>query len=187
MAQDWRNCFHGGVIMRPKSKKPSKQRKYQYTMPKHEVHKAVSAPLSRELRKKKGFRSLPVVKGDKVLIVSGKHKGKSGKVTRVNYSTQRIFIEKVIDEKADKTEFPVPIHPSNVVITKFNQKDKYRVAIINRRVKDDNEKVEVEEEEEPVIDMDELEEEEGESMKEEISEEEETSDEEFEIIEEDES
>ena len=44
--------------MRPLSKKPKKQRKYQFTVPKNDAHKLMSAALSPELRAAKGAVSL---------------------------------------------------------------------------------------------------------------------------------
>ena len=69
--------------MRTKSKKPNKQRYYQYNIPKHENHKLLSASVSKKLKQEKGLKSLPIREGDEVLIVRGSHKGKSGKVNKV--------------------------------------------------------------------------------------------------------
>ncbi|MDH5403580.1 MAG: 50S ribosomal protein L24 [Candidatus Heimdallarchaeota archaeon] len=148
--------------MRPKSKKPRKQRAYIRSIPKNENHKLMSANLSEDLRKKKGFRSLPLRVGDTVLIVRGGMKGRSGKISRVLPQKQRIFINKVVKRKTDNTEIPVPIHPSNVVITKYVEKDRVRLELINRRIKDEAEKLDidaimalVDEEDEEVIEIDE--------------------------------
>ncbi len=125
--------------MRPKSIKPKKQRKYNFTAPKNEAHKLVSAMLSPDLRAAKGFRTLPVREGDTVTIMRGAFKGKSGKVTKVIPSKQRLHIQKITRGKTDKTEIPVPIHPSNVMITKYvTKKDDFRKRLIKRRVKDES-------------------------------------------------
>jgi len=41
----------------------------------------MSAPLSKDLRKKYSVRSMPVRKEDEVIILAGTHKGNKGKVT----------------------------------------------------------------------------------------------------------
>lgn len=155
--------------MRPKSAKPNKQRKYQFLAEKNENHKLVGSHLSRDLRQKKGFRSLPVRKGDIVTVMRGDNKGLSGKVNKVDPVKQRVYVDKVVKKKTDNTEFPVPIHPSNLLITKFATKDRKRLLAINRKIKKESEKIDIdatlaaEEEEEDVIDIDdeELEEDEG--------------------------
>jgi large subunit ribosomal protein L24 len=129
--------------MRPKSKRPSKQRNYQRSTPKNEVHKVMSANLSPDLRSKKGFRSLPVVKGDTVVVTRGSMKGKSGRIVSLDPGKQRVFVDKVIKRKTDNTEIPVPIHPSNLMITKYVEKDRRRMELINRRIKSEDEKIDI--------------------------------------------
>lgn len=149
--------------MRPKSKKPKKQRKYEFTSPKHEIHKIMSASLSTDLRASQGFRSLPVAAGDNVVVVRGKHAGHKGKITRLDMKKHRVFIDKLVGKKTDNTEVPIGVHPSNLVITKYIKKDRRRMEMINRRIKDDSEKIDIEsvlaqveeEETEDVIDMNE--------------------------------
>ena len=145
MAKNWHNCEYCGVKMRSKSKRPGKQRISQFNIGKHEVHKVMSANLSRELRERQGFRSLPLRKDDEVRIVRGDAKGRSGKVIRVDPRKQRIFVDKVVKRKTDNTEIAVPIHPSNVVITKYvvTKRDERRVNIINRRTKDVEEQIDI--------------------------------------------
>ena len=147
--------------MRPKSKKPRKQRKYNYTTNKNEVHKLMSAHLSPELRASQGFRSLPIREGDTVTIMRGKFKGRSGKVNRVIPQKKRVYVDKIMRGKTDKTEIPIPIHPSNLMITKYIKKDRRRMELINRRIKEESEKIdidsvlaELEKVEEDVIEID---------------------------------
>lgn len=147
--------------MRPKSKQPRKQRKYNYTAIKHEAHKLMSANLSPELRSSKGFRSLPVKVGDTVTIMRGKYKGRSGKINKVIPQKQRVYVDKIMRGKTDKTEIPIPLHPSNLMITKYITKDRLRMELINRRIKEESEKIdiesvleELEKEEEAAIEID---------------------------------
>ena len=144
--------------MRTKSKKPSKQRKYEKNIPFHEAHKLMSVNLSRELREQKGFRSIPVRPKDEVLITRGKFKGLKGKVTHVYPQKQYVHIEKITMKKTNSEEIPAKIHPSNLTLIKFGKhKDKKRLALINRRVKDTDELYTEEDfidEDEDVITMD---------------------------------
>jgi len=116
-----------------KSRKPRKQRKWLYNCPKHQRHKLLSAPLSRELREKYGTRSLPIRVGDVVRVMRGDYKNTEGKVNRVDRKKYRIYIEGITKEKVDGSTVFVPIHPSKVMIIKLNLDDKWRRAILERR------------------------------------------------------
>lgn len=115
-----------------KSKQPRKQRKARFNAPLHIRHKFMSAPLSEELRDKYGRRSFPVRKGDTVKIMRGDDKGKEGKVRSINLKEEKITIEGIVIAKSDISEVPRPIHPSNVVITKLELKDKMRENALRR-------------------------------------------------------
>jgi large subunit ribosomal protein L24 len=56
----------------------------------------------------------------------GDKKGVEGKVTRVDRSRYRLFVEGITREKVDGTAIQVPIHPSKVMITSLNLDDKWR-------------------------------------------------------------
>jgi len=56
----------------------------------------------------------------------GDKKGTEGKVTRVDRSKYRLFVEGITREKVDGTAIQVPIHPSKVMITSLNLDDKWR-------------------------------------------------------------
>jgi large subunit ribosomal protein L24 len=121
----------------------------------------MTANLSVELRERKGFRSLPVRVGDTVLITRGGMKSRSGKVMKVDPKRQRVFVDKIVKRKTDNTEVPVPIHPSNLVITKYQERDRKRLELINRRIKDVAEKIDIdavmasaEDEDEDILDID---------------------------------
>ncbi len=115
-----------------KSKQPRKQRKAIYEAPLHRRQKLVAAPLSKELRKKYGRRSVPVRKGDEVRVMRGDFRGKEGKVFRVDLKKLRIYIDGVTRKKSTGEEVRVPVHPSNVMITKLNLEDKKRQKIFER-------------------------------------------------------
>jgi len=115
------------------SPKPKVQRKAFYNAPLHLRHKLASAHLSRELRDKLGIRSLPVVVGDRVMIMKGDHKGKTGKVAEVDLKGLWVKVEGITRKKADGTEVLVKFRPWNLLILDLNLKDKWRRRIIERR------------------------------------------------------
>lgn len=112
--------------------KPGKQRKRLYNAPKHRLHEHMTAPLSTDLRSKYGRRSFPVRQGDTVKIVRGDFAGIEGKVTEVELSKRRLFIQGVTREKVAGTSTNVPIHPSKVMITNFNLDDRWRADVLKR-------------------------------------------------------
>jgi large subunit ribosomal protein L24 len=118
-----------------KTSKPSKQRKMLFQAPDHIRYKHFAAPLSPELRKSYGTRSLPVRSGDTVRVMRGDHKGFEGKVSSVDRKKYRIYVEGLTREKVDGTTIFVPVHPSKVMITKLNLDDKWRKKILERRKK----------------------------------------------------
>ena len=117
------------------SAKPRKQRKALYTMPHHQRHKLLTAPLSKELRAKYGFRNLPVRTGDRVRVMRGDYKGIEGKVIRVDRERGRVYIDTVTRRKVDGTTVHVPIHASKVMIVELDLSDKWRKKIIERKMK----------------------------------------------------
>jgi large subunit ribosomal protein L24 len=114
-------------------KNPGKQRKKLFNAPAHIRHKLMSAPLSHELTASKGAKTLPVRRGDTILIKRGDNKGFEGKVSRVDLKAYRIYIEGLTREKVDGTNIFLPIHPSKVEIRSLNLDDKWRKNILDRK------------------------------------------------------
>jgi large subunit ribosomal protein L24 len=114
-------------------KNPGKQRKRLFNAPAHIRHKLMSAPLSHELTASKGAKTLPVRKGDTILIKRGDNKGFEGKVSRVDLKAFRIYVEGLTREKVDGTNIFLPIHPSKVEIRNLNLDDKWRKNILERK------------------------------------------------------
>lgn len=117
------------------SKKPRKQRKYVYNLPLHIRKNLLSANLSKELRKKYNRRSLTVRKEDKVKILRGQFKKKTGKVTRVDLRKVKVYVEGIENIKKDGTKVLYPLEPSNLMITELNIEDKKRKKILDRKSK----------------------------------------------------
>ncbi|ABM81141.1 50S ribosomal protein L24 [Hyperthermus butylicus] len=116
-----------------KSSQPRKQRRALFNAPLHKRQKLMAAPLSPELRKQYGIRSLPVRVGDEVVIMRGDFKGHRGKVVRVDLRRMRIFVEGVTITNARGEPRYYPIHPSNVMIVSLNLDDERRRQIIERK------------------------------------------------------
>ncbi|CAO1630488.1 unnamed protein product [Parajaminaea phylloscopi] len=108
------------------------QRKIHFTAPSHLRRKIMSSSLSKPLREEHGIRSIPIHKDDEVLIVRGSNKGREGRVTQVYRKKWVIHVERVVREKTNGTSVALPVHPSNVVITKLKV-DKDRKNIIARK------------------------------------------------------
>jgi len=109
-----------------KSIQPRKQHKMLYQAPSHIRYKHFSAPLSPTLKATYLVNSIPVRLGDTVRILRGDRKGIEGKISKVDRSNYRVFVEGVTREKVDGTAILVPIHPSKVMITNLNLDDKWR-------------------------------------------------------------
>ncbi|MBN2368544.1 50S ribosomal protein L24 [Candidatus Woesearchaeota archaeon] len=117
------------------SKKPGKQRKYIANAPLHIKGRFFHAHLAHDLAKKYGKRSARVRTGDKVKIMKGQFKGKSGKVEEINSSKIKLYISGIEIQKKEGTKVKYPIAPSNVMITEFNMSDKKRQEILKRKEK----------------------------------------------------
>ena len=108
------------------SKNPTKQRKYRMNAPQHAKRKFMAATLSKKLREEHKKRSTIVRVGDKVRVMRGTHKGKSGKIERVDLKHERIYVVGLEHEKIDGSKARYPVHPSNVLIEELNTDDKRR-------------------------------------------------------------
>ncbi|MFN3910192.1 MAG: 50S ribosomal protein L24 [Candidatus Anstonellaceae archaeon] len=98
------------------SKQPRKQRKLFFNAPLHKRKKFLRVRLAKELVQKLGkkIRNLLVRRGDKVKIIKGSHKGKSGAVLEVDYKKLCFFVEGITRRNAKGVEKPIPIKPSAV-------------------------------------------------------------------------
>ena len=123
-----------------KTKNPGKQRKAFYNAPLHKKRKMLSSHLEESLLLKYDQRSIPVVKGDTVMVMRGNFKGHEDKVVGVNTKKNTIHIEGITMAKADGNKIPKPIHPSNVVITKLNLTDKWRRNRLERDLSEEAKK-----------------------------------------------
>lgn len=95
----------------------------------------MSAALSKELQDKYKVRSVPIRKDDEVTVARGAFKDHEGKVTQVYRKKFVIHVERVTRDKANHSQVPAGIHPSNVIITRLKL-DKDRKALLERKARD---------------------------------------------------
>jgi len=88
--------------------------------------KQVSGPLSKELRKKYGKRSIRLSIDDSVRIIRGEYKGIDGKITKISIAKGGIAIEGIKKEKLKGEKIDVYIPASNILITSLNTDDHWR-------------------------------------------------------------
>ena len=117
------------------SSKARIQRKAQANATAHVKRKMLSAHLSDDLREKYGKRTARVCKGDTVVVVRGNEdiRNIEGKVVSVYTKTGRVAIEGITIKQADGTEAERPIHASNLVITKLNTEDAWRMDSLSKK------------------------------------------------------
>lgn len=109
------------------STKVKKQRKYARNAPKHVRSKQLGSHLSPALRKKHGTRSMRLRKGDKVKVLVGTFKSKTGKVERVDTKRMRAYVTGVELLKKDGSKAMYPLRPSNLMIEDLDLSDKKRI------------------------------------------------------------
>src|SRR5688572_6487983 len=119
---------HSKFTKRTTSSQPRKQRLARANAPHHQARKQMASHLSEELLLKYNRRSMTVITGDEVKLLRGDHRGKSGKIVDVDVSVRKVVVEGVTNKKADGTEVPLPVDPSNLLIVKLNLEDKRRQA-----------------------------------------------------------
>jgi large subunit ribosomal protein L24 len=113
--------------------KPGKQRKYRLKAPLHIRSKFLAVHLSDDISKKYSKRSARIKTGDKVKVIKGQFKGKTGKVERIDTKTTRIYISGLEFQKKDGTKIRYPVSPASLVITELDLNDKRRQESLKRR------------------------------------------------------
>lgn len=78
-------------------------------------------------------RAVPLRKGDEVRVMRGEFRGKSGKVSRVDLKTLKVFVEGLKRKKASGQEVDAAIEPSNVVVLRLNMDDKERMKTLQKK------------------------------------------------------
>ncbi|CUV06888.1 60S ribosomal protein L26 [Cryptosporidium parvum] len=119
------------------SSSASKCRKSHFATTSTQRRELMASPLSKELRQKYNVRSLPIRKGDEVMVIRGSNHDYEGVVTRVHRKKFVINVERITRKKTNGESVPIGIHPSNVVITKLklNRDRRELLARKNRSTK----------------------------------------------------
>ena len=94
----------------------------------------MSSHLSKDLRTKHSVRAMPIRKGDEVTIVRGGSKTQAGKVITVYRRRFSVHIERVVRQKPNGQTVPIPVHPSNLIITKLKM-DRDRKNLLERKAR----------------------------------------------------
>ena len=116
--------------------KPTKMRNKQIYRALHQVvNKQISAPLSKDLRKKYPRRSARIMINDTVKVMRGEYKGLTGKVAKISTESNSIAIEGNKKEKLKGEKVDVYIHSTNTIITSLNTDDKWRLKILEKKSK----------------------------------------------------
>ncbi|MEK6855214.1 MAG: 50S ribosomal protein L24 [Nanoarchaeota archaeon] len=118
------------------SKQKRKQIKYRANAPLHKKHKFLSAHLSKMLREKYSRRSLPLRKGDEVIVMRGAFKKRKEKVSSIDLKRLRVNLENLQRSKKDGTKVNVHFSPSVLQIQSLNLEDKERIQALNRKQKE---------------------------------------------------
>ncbi len=109
--------------------KPTKMRNKLVYRASHVVKsKQISSPLSKDLQKKYGKKSVRAIEGDSIKIVRGEFKGVDGKISKVSTKNNSLAIDGVKKEKTKGDKFDVYVHSSNVIVTSLNTDDKWRMS-----------------------------------------------------------
>jgi large subunit ribosomal protein L24 len=115
------------------SAKPGKQRKRKAGADHKARRKKMAAHLDEDLMLEFDRRSIPVREGDTVRIERGDFAGHEGEVLDVDYTDLEIEVDGATNRRADGTQVPRPIHPSNVTITDLHLTDPQRRAALERK------------------------------------------------------
>jgi len=99
-----------------KTIKPNKQRKRMYNASYQNKRKNLVSPVDKKIEATLGKKRIVVRKGDTVKIMVGNNKGKSGKVERVDYTKERVFIKDIKVKNARGQEKLIPFVASNLII-----------------------------------------------------------------------
>jgi large subunit ribosomal protein L24 len=118
-----------------KTQDPSKQRNMILNADSFKRHQLISVRLSKDLQKKYKVKRMPVRSGDVVYVTSGDFVGTEGKVLSVDYKKQRLSVDGIAREKADKSKIMYPIHTSKAIIRRFGKVDRSRKKILERKAK----------------------------------------------------
>jgi len=109
------------------SKQPRKQRKFLANAPLHIKRKQLSTNLSKELRKKVGKRNVVLRKDDRVKVMRGKFKGKTGKIIQILTKRGKVIIEGIQVTKKDGSKANIKLESSNLQIIEMTERKEKKI------------------------------------------------------------
>ncbi len=112
------------------STQPRRQRLARFNADLFERRRRMAVPLSRELRRRYGRRSLPVRKGDTVRILSGSYKGREERVAKIDRQWYSVTLDNVTTKTGDQKLKPLPIQLTHLVLTRLNLSDAWRRRVL---------------------------------------------------------
>jgi large subunit ribosomal protein L24 len=118
------------------STQPRRQRKYRYNAPLHILSKFTSVNLAKDLRSKYATRNIEVRKGDKIKVMRGQYKGKTGKVESVSIKDSKVYVAGVETIRKDGTKNLIALEPSKLQIVELDLTDKRRLPSKSSAKKD---------------------------------------------------
>lgn len=121
------------------STQPRKERRALYNAPVHEKRARIASHLDEPLLLKYNTRSITLRVGDTVRVMRGEYAGTSGKVLEIDTRSGKVTVDGVTVTKADATQKPRPVDPSNLVITKLDLTDPKRREKLGAAEADSNE------------------------------------------------
>lgn len=118
-----------------------KNRKAHFTANPTERRIRMSSSLSKELREKYGFRSFPIRRNDKVVVMKGRFRGKTGTVVEVRRKMYKVYVDSCEASKMNGRKVRVGIDASNLRIIELYQGEG-RDKILERKM--NNRKIQME-------------------------------------------
>ncbi|MCI4373871.1 MAG: 50S ribosomal protein L24 [Thermoplasmata archaeon] len=105
---------------------PRRQRKSVYEATTFERRILMTVPLSRELRRRFQRRSVPLRKGDTVMVMSGSFVGREERVAKIDRRGYSVTLDNVTLKTGESKLKPLAIKTSHLVLTKLNLADAWR-------------------------------------------------------------
>jgi ribosomal protein uL24 len=105
---------------------PRRQRKAVYDATTFERRILMTVPLSRELRRRFHRRSVPLRKGDTVMVMSGSFVGREERVAKIDRRGYGVTLDNVTLKTGESKLKPLQIKTSHLVLTKLNLADAWR-------------------------------------------------------------
>ncbi len=115
---------------------PRRQRRAVYDADSFARRRRMTVPLSRELRGRFHRRSLPVRKGDTVLVMRGSFVGREERVAKVDRRGYSVTLDNVTLKSGEEKLKPLPIRTNHLLLVRLNLADAWRREALKVREED---------------------------------------------------